>query len=97
MEIKVLLSEARKMWGDQKMSLKDMLVRYGVTFGDLCRYERAADKDHAWRTQEELEKELGNLIFSTIRFCDDLGLDPEACIRRAMEAQQKFVNTNKNR
>ena len=41
-------------------------------------------------TDEELKKELGNIIFSTIRWCDDLGYDPEECIRLAIDSQKKL-------
>jgi len=34
----------------------------------------------------ELKKELGNIIFSTIRWVDDLGLDVLECLDLAIEA-----------
>ena len=39
----------------------------------------------------ELKKELGNMIFSTIRWCDDLSFNPEECIELARKAQKEFV------
>ncbi len=80
MEIKKLLFQARQIWGDEKLSLSQIIVRMGKVFGDLCRWERNAKKDKETHTEEELKKELGNIIFSTIRWCDDLGYDPEECI-----------------
>ncbi|MFH1191883.1 MAG: hypothetical protein V1655_00205 [bacterium] len=62
----------------------------GKIFGDICRWERNELKDREFHTDEELMKELGNLIFSTIRWCDDLGYDPEECIKLAIECQKKF-------
>jgi len=41
-----------------------------------------------------LKKELGNMIFSNIRWCDDLGYDPEECIKIAIDCQEKFVKEN---
>ena len=41
-------------------------------------------------TDNELKKEFGNLIFATIRWCDNLGYDPEECIKIAMDCQKKF-------
>lgn len=38
--------------------------------------------------EAEIKKELGNIIFSTIRWCDDLGLSPEECIELAKTAQK---------
>jgi hypothetical protein len=40
---------------------------------------------------------MGNLLFSTIRWCDDLGLDPVECVRRAAEAQERFARENPER
>ena len=90
MEIKQLLKQSKEIWLEQKMPLAQIIVRLGKVFGDLCRWERNAPKDAATHTDEELKKELGNIIFSTIRFCDDLGYDPEECIEKAINCQKKF-------
>lgn len=90
MNIQDLLKEGRGLWGDERRTLPEIIVRLGKILGDLCRYERNAPKDKPFHTEEELKKELGNLIFSTICWCDDLGLDPEACIREAIKAQKVF-------
>lgn len=97
MEITELLREGRSIWGDQKLSLSEIIVRLGVDVGDLCRYERNAEKDTASHSPAELKKELGNVIFSMIRWCDDLGYDPEECIRLAMDAQKRFAAQNSRR
>ena len=62
----------------------------GKVFGDICRWERNAPKDKKTHTNKELKKELGNIILSTIRWCDDLGFKPEDCIKEALDAQKKF-------
>ncbi len=90
MEIKALLSEGREIWGDKKLSLSEIIVRMGKVFGDICQWERNAVKDKDNHTDEELKKELGNIIFSTIRWCNDLGYDPEECITIAKDCQKKF-------
>jgi hypothetical protein len=90
MEIKSLLKESRKIWGSKKLTLGQMIVRLGKVFGDICRWERNAKKDVGLHTDEELKKEMGNLIFSSIRFCDDLGYDPEECLKIAIDCQKKF-------
>jgi hypothetical protein len=90
MEIKELLSEGRIIWGKKKLNLSQIIVRMGKVFGDLCRWERDAIKDKKLHSQTELKREMGNFIFSTIRWCDDLGLDPEECIREAIKSQRKF-------
>lgn len=62
----------------------------GKVFGDICRYERNTPKDRSFHTDDELKKELGNIIFSTIKWCDDLGYDPEECVKKAISCQKKF-------
>ena len=59
-------------------------------FWDICRYERNAPKDKNIHTDDELKKELWNMIFCSIRRCNDLGYDPEECIQKAIECQQNF-------
>jgi hypothetical protein len=88
MEIKNLLNQDREIWGGQKLNLSQIIVCMGKVFGDICRCERDAVND------EELKKELGNIIFSTIRWCDDLGYDPEECISIAIDCQKKFQKSN---
>lgn len=91
MEIKELLKTGRDIWGNDKFSLSQIIVLMGKVFGDICRWERDAKKDKLVHTDEDLKKELGNVIFSTVRWCDDLGYDPEECINIAIDAQKKFV------
>jgi hypothetical protein len=90
MEIKQLLQKSREIWGEEKLPLSQIIVRLGKVFGDICRYERNAPKDQELHTDEELKKELGNVIFSTIRWCEDLGYDPEECIDEAIKCQKEF-------
>jgi hypothetical protein len=40
---------------------------------------------------------LWNFITATIRWCDDLGFDPEECIKIALEAQEKGVKNRELR
>jgi hypothetical protein len=72
------------------LNLSQIIIRLGKIFGDLCRWERDAIKDKDKHTDDELKKEFGNLIFSSIRWCDDLGYDPEECLRLAIDCQKKF-------
>jgi hypothetical protein len=93
-EIKNLLIIGRKIWSD-KMNLSQIIVALGVVYGDICRFERNANKDRTTRQDKELKKELGNIIFSTIRWCDDLDYDPEECLSLAIKAQKEFQKTEK--
>lgn len=89
MNIQDLLNESRAIWGDRKMSLEEIIIGQGVTIGDIHRYAR--DKSEGKAVDEnELKKELGNILFSTIRWCDDLGFSPEECVDLAKNAQQKY-------
>ena len=90
MEIKNLLSEGRNIWRDEKLSLSQIIPCLGKVYGDICKWERDAIKDKETHTDEELKKELGNIIFSTIRWCDDLGYNPEECIKLAIDCQKEF-------
>jgi hypothetical protein len=95
MEIRELLKAAREIWGSEKLSVSQIIIRMGKVFGDICRWERNEKKDKEFHTDEELKKELSNIIFSTIRWCDDLGYDPEDCINLAIKCQKKFVADRK--
>ena len=95
MEIKKLLKKSKEIWGDEKLSLSQIIVRLGVIYGDICRWERNSSKDLTRHENSELRKELGNIIFSTIRWCGKLGFDPEECIEDAIECQKKFSKDDK--
>jgi hypothetical protein len=93
MDIKSLLQQGRAIWGE-RLNLNQIIIRLGKIFGDLCRWERDATIDQPSHNDQELKKELGNVIFSTIRWCDDLGYDPEECVNLAIDAQRKFKQDN---
>lgn len=90
MNIQEIVSEGRKIRSNEKLTLSQIIVRMGKVFGDICKWERNAPKDAELHTDEELKKELWNIIVSTTRWCDDLWYDPEECIKLAMECQKKF-------
>ena len=89
MQIKDILSESRQIWGDQRLNLSQIIVRMGKVFGDICKWERN-DLPTDRVSQDELKKELGNMIVSTIRWCDDLGYDPDECVDIALKAQKEY-------
>lgn len=89
MTIDKLLHDAREIWGTEKLTLEEIIIRHGVVAGDVSRFAR--DRAEGRSLDEvELKKEFGNLIFSTIRWCDDLGYSPEECIKLAKQAQAKY-------
>jgi len=91
MQIKELSQKSREIWGEEKLPLAQIIVRLGKVFGDICRWERDAIKDRTSHGEQDLKKELGNLIFSSIKFCDQLGYDPEECIKLAIACQEKYT------
>ncbi len=98
--IDAMLTEGRSIWGPKPVpfEVRDVLTRLTVSMGDIARVARGASKDpRGSEAREELQKELGNIIFSTVRFADDLGLNPIDCVRRAIEAQRKFAKANPDR
>jgi hypothetical protein len=96
--------QARQIWGTDKLALRAVVNRLMVGVGDLARLARdggapiaqnfAVDQK-SWN--HELKKELGNVVFSTIRWIDDLGLDVLECLDLAIEAQEKFASSGRPR
>lgn len=87
-----MLSRARTIWANAPPVDADRLVvLLAVVLGDLARQGRArmegGDVD-----REALAKELGNVLLSVVRWCDDLDLDPAGCVERAIKAQQVYVH-----
>ena len=97
MTLKPFLEKARAVWGSDKLMLEQIIIRLGKIFGDICRFARNADKDKSLHSDRELKKELGNIIFSTVRWADDLGYDPDECVKIAIQAQEEFRAKNKNK
>ncbi len=91
MEIRDLLKRAREIWGEDRMTLNQIIVAMGVVFGTICRWERNDPEDLDKHTEDNLKMKMGHMIFSTIRWCDDLGYDPEECVELALETQKKLV------
>jgi hypothetical protein len=89
MTIAALLAAARKIWGAERMTLPEIIVCLNVILGDIARLQRDRDRERSlpgvW--DRALKKELGNLILSTIRWCDDLDFNPNECIIEAQKAQ----------
>ncbi len=90
MNIKMLCERGRQIWWEDRANLSQVIVRMGKVFWDICRFERNAKKDEIVHNEDELKKELWNVIFSGIKYCDDLGYDPEECIKKAIECQERF-------
>jgi hypothetical protein len=101
--LRALSGLARAIWGEGRMTIDEIPVRLMVGLGDIARAARDTCTDPTAgevmeaRLVPEVKKELGNLIFSTIRFCDDLGFDVEECLELAIKAQRKFANSGRKR
>ena len=86
MTVDNLLKNGREIWGDESLTLEEIIVRLNVVQGDISRLARDAS-EHKPLDEVALQKELGNVIFSMIRWCDDLGYSPKDCIKLAQQAQ----------
>lgn len=84
----------KDIWGEEQLTLGQIIVRLGKIYGDICRWERNYQKDSEKHTDSELKKELGNVIFATIKFCDALGYDPNQSVRLGIECQKQFKNSD---
>lgn len=100
--LSALRVQGRQIWGVDRLTLPQIVLRLTVGVGDLARLSR----DHRWigipdalseTHVNELKKELGNVLFSTIRWIDDLGLDVLECLDLAIEAQEKFASSGRPR
>lgn len=89
MKIDEILKQEKEIWKN-KMSLSEIIPAMGKIFGDICKWQRNAPKDKHEHIEEELKKEFGNLISSTIRWCDDFNFSPEECITFELESQKRF-------
>lgn len=103
--LQALRLQGRQIWGDDKLTLEKIALRFMVSVGDLTRVARdyagaPLSSSHgavAVGVNNELKKELGNVVFSTIRWIDDLGLDVMECLDLAIEAQEKFAKSGRPR
>lgn len=93
MSIEEILSQARQTWGTKPMALPHIALAAEVVAGDIARQARDQLEGHT-PDKAALQKELGNLITSAIRWCDDLGFDVTECIRQSQTAQTTYVTKN---
>ena len=105
--ISALRVQGRQIWGPGGLVFSQIVIRLTVGVGDLARLARdhgglslPLEDSHgavAMGVNRELKKELGNILFSTIRWIDDLGLDVLECLDLAIEAQEKFAGSGRPR
>lgn len=89
--ISALRVQGRQIWGDTRQTFPDIAMRLTWLARDVARLAR----DHT--DTNEIKKDLGNILFSTIRWIDDLGFDALECLDLAIEAQEKFVGSGRPR
>jgi hypothetical protein len=100
--LSALRVQGRQIWGEDQLTLAKITLRLTVGVGDLARLARdgwdgALHSENHNKWDRELKKELGNILFSTIRWIDDLGLDVLECLDLAIEAQEKFAGSGRPR
>ncbi len=79
-----ILKHSLDIWGYDRATAKDIALRMGVIHGDICRFIRDQD-------DKELQRELGNMILSTVRWINDLEFSFTDCLDAAMICQIEFV------
>ena len=91
MTLEEILKTERSIWGNDPTLAADIAVHLGVVFGDICRELRDFRYGRGRLAgNRQLQKELGNILTSTLRLIDDLGYDAGTCINLAFEAQRNF-------
>lgn len=90
MNIKDITTTARNTWGNTPMSLEHIAVALQVIAGDIGRHARTKLEGEPI-DDTALKTELGNIISSGIRWCDDLGFDPAECIALSQQAQTNYA------
>jgi len=98
--LSALRVQGRQIWGTESTPLSEMVLWLRLSAEVLARLSRdfpdrpmvvsARDVDAG---RIELQRELGSIIFSTIRWIDDLGFDVRECLDLAIEAQEKFARS----
>ena len=83
------LKEERSIWGNKKQTLDHIVICMGKPYGDICKQVRSKIETGNF-DENELKKELGNTVASTIRFIDDLGYDVDECIGLALDSQRAY-------
>lgn len=105
--LQALRLQGRQIWGNEPLDITAIVIRLTVDIGDLARLARdhaivldrgcPVDADGRDVVRREIKKEFGNIIFSTIRWVDDLGFDVMECLDLAIEAQEKFAKSGRPR
>jgi hypothetical protein len=94
--LSALRVQGRQIWGTESTPLFEMALWLRVSAEVLARLSRdfpdrpmvasARDVDAG---RIKLQRELGDIIFSAIRWIEDLGFDARECLDFAIEAQEK--------
>ena len=93
MTLEDLLKKEREIWGNDKQAIEHIVICMGKTYGDISAQARAKIEQGKF-DENELKKELGNMIASTVRWIDDLGFNIEECIDLALKSQQTYKTKN---
>ncbi len=91
-----LVIAGRHIWGIKRLTLAEITIRMTVNVGKLARCARGATKDKPLG-EHDRKLALGHIIVSTIRWADDLHLDPDECVKLALEQQCVFAAANPER
>lgn len=91
--ISALVRQARRIWGPRLPFTPLVTTLLQVPLGDVARLVREW-KAGAPLLKDQVGRELANLILTSLRLIDDLGLSPTECLRAALVSQQRYVGTH---
>lgn len=85
-----LVQEGHKIWTTDSLDVPHAVVVLGKVLGDLNGQVRTWRETGEWDF-EELAKELGNLVTSSLRALDELGIDVDRAMEMALDSQRQYV------
>lgn len=88
--LKALLVQGRQIWGAKRLTPTQIASLLTIYVGS---FTASVIRDD----ELEMKADLGDFIFATIRWIDDLGFDPLECLDLAIEAQEKFAQSGRVR
>lgn len=89
-----ILASGRRIWGADRMELPAIANCATVVVGDLARAARDITEG---ASSGDAQREVGNLVVSSVRWADDLGYDVGGCITAALDAQTAYVASRQAR
>lgn len=88
---RVLQEYAVSHWDGPPAPLQEIPVFAAVVLGDVARAaRRVIEEDDPDGAEREAGRELGNLVLSSLRWMEDLGLEVTDCLEAAARSQAEY-------